>query len=337
VLDVAVAGATGLVGQRLVARLQEHPWFRPDVLLADAGRAGRPYGEVVAWEAPRPLAPALAARPLGQPEAVGSARVVFSALPATAARELEPRWVKEGRLVVGQSGAWPLTAEPVALAELAASLPPAPGTEGARVLAPNCTATGLVLALAPLRELGLAAVRVHTLQARSGAGRRARAGLGPEAAIPWIPGEEERVAADTRRLLGLPALRLGVTCNRVGVEHGHLLNVAVAFAGGPPLGEALLEAWRAFTAPALPSAPSPPLRLLAEPDRPQPALDRDAAGGMAVSIGPPRPDALLHWRFSVLVHNLERGAAGNQVLLAEALVARAGGPTSSAWTAPPSP
>lgn len=334
-IDVAVAGATGLVGQRLVARLRDHAWFRLVALLADADRAGRPYGEVVAWEAPGTLPPELAGLRLRPPEDPGPARIVLSALPAAAARELEPHWAAAGRLVVGQSGAWPVGEAAPALPELPASLPP-PGTRTGQVLAPNCTATGLVLALAPLRPLGLRVVRVVTLQARSGAGRRARAALGPDTAIPWIPGEEARITAETRRLLGLPELPLAVTCHRVGVEHGHLLHVAVAFFGPPPPAGTLREAWRGLPAPDLPSAVSPPLRLLEGLDRPQPRLDRDAAGGMAVSIGPLRPDPLLHWRFAVLVHNLERGAAGNQVLLAEAVVARAGGPTSPAWTAPPS-
>ncbi len=296
-IDVAVAGASGLVGRRIAERLRGHPWFR---LVAELGPA---------------------ARGLAPLEAAGSARAVFSALPAAVAREWEPRWVAEGRTVFGFSGPHPLGEGAPVVPELnAAALPPA--EHPAIVLAPNCTAQGLALALAPLVPLGLERVLVSSMQAVSGAGRRGVPALeGGDNLVPFIAGEEERVEAEVAALLG-GGLRLSCQCNRVPVEDGHTLSVAVAFAR-PVAREALLAAWRGFPALDLPSAPDPVLVFREEEDRPQPRLDREAQGGMQVTLGRLRPCAVLEHRFVVLVHNLERGAAGAAVLNAEAVFAGA--------------
>lgn len=331
-MEAAVAGATGLVGRRLASLLAAHPWFRLAALLADPQRAGLRYGSAVAPDDETPVPPALEGAALRPLDGVGAARLVFSALPEGVASEWEPRWVREGRWVFTSAascaGAGSL---PPAIPEVNPEALPA-DDRPARVRSPNCTATGLCLALAPLREFGLEAALVHTLQAESGAGRRGVPALrGGDNVVPHIAGEEERVESEAPAVLGLPGLRVSAHCNRVAVRHGHTLNVSVRFSR-PVRRQELAAAWGAFPGCGLPACPGPPLRYLDAPDRPQPALDRMAGGGMVVTVGNLRPCSVLEWKFAALVHNLVRGAAGGLVLNAEFLARRFGwaGPVTSA-------
>lgn len=301
-VPVAVAGASGLVGSRLLDLLAGHPVFRVVARLGPPGRGLDPLA------------------------AAGEARLVFSALPAAVAKQWEPRWLEEGRWVVttGPAGA----GESPVVPELNAAVLPPPAGPPQRVAVPNCAAHGLALALGPLRPLGLDRAVVTTLQALSGAGRRGVPALASgDDLLPFIPGEEERLAGDAVAVLG-PGLRLSVQCNRVPVEHGHTLSVAAGFAR--PVGrEEILASWTGLPARPLPSAPRPPLRYREEPDRPRPRLDREALAGMQVVLGRLEPCPVLGWRFVVLVHNLIRGAAGALLLAAEELLLnpdRIGGP-----------
>ncbi len=301
-IEVAVAGASGLVGRALLELLEGHPLFRVVARLGPPGRGLVALGEA------------------------GSARFVFSALPGPVAVEWEPRWVAEGRLVLSNAGTRPLGACVPVIPEVNPEVLPTRAEPGI-VFSPNCTAHGLTLALAPLRRFGIEEVLVTSLQAISGAGR---AGV-PQLAdgdnlLPWIPEEEARLESETEAMLG-GALRISATCMRVPVRHGHTLSVAIRLRRALTA-EALLAAWRGFPGTEGFRSPARPLRYLEAPDRPQPRLDRDAEGGMQISLGRLRRCAVLDWKFTVLIHNLVRGAAGGMLLNAEGMAARLEGGSS---------
>ena len=204
------------------------------------------------------------------------------------------------------------------------------GWSGALVCNPNCTTAILVCALAPLhREFGLRRLVVTSLQAASGAGLPGVPGADlVENVLPFIEGEESKLAAETARLLGkftgaavTPAdLVLSAACHRVPVVDGHTLAVSCELGGDPTPEEvrAALEAWRPTPQELdLPSAPARPVLVHTESDRPQPRLDVETAGGMPVHVGRVRRCPVLGVQFVVLGHNLERGAAGGSVLNAE--------------------
>ena len=347
-LPVTVLGATGLVGQRFVARLAAHPWFELVGLAASERHRGRLYGEVVDWRVPGPGLPEAAAGVVlcaAEPDHLGAvgARIAFSALASEVAREVEPAFARAGAWVFSNASTSRLEPDvPLLVPEVnpdhVALVGPQRelrGWSGALVCNPNCTTAVLALALAPLHAaFGVRRVRVTSLQAASGAGV---AGLEdervPSNVLPFIEGEEEKLAAETARLLGelagevvVPAdFVLSAACHRVAVVDGHTLSVACELGGAPAPSDvrAALDQWRPPTAEHdLPSAPPRALRVHDAPDRPQPRLDVDVDGGMPVHIGRVRACPVLGVQFVALGHNLERGAAGASVLNAELLYAR---------------
>jgi aspartate-semialdehyde dehydrogenase len=339
---VAVLGATGLVGQRLVGRLIEHPWFELVALGGSPHRAGTPYGEAIAPRA-EGMPPWLARMPL-RPCAPGSdfaCNLVFSALPAGAASGIEPAFARAGYAVVSNARAHRMESDvPLVLPEvncdhlrLIATQRRARGWSGCIVTNPNCATSALTLALAPLAgAFGVAAAQVTTLQALSGAGAHGPGALAMlDNVLPFIAGEEEKLESEPRKLLGAftsdgiaPAdVRISAQCNRVATAHGHLECVAVKLERSASRDE-LLDAWATWRPLAqagleLPSAPRQPVVYAPEEDRPQPRHDRDRESGMVTTVGRLREDPLLDFKFVALGHNLERGAAGGTVLLAELL------------------
>ena len=321
-IPAAVVGATGIVGQRLVERLETHPWFRLAEVVGSERSAGRRYGEAVAWVTGEHL-PARAAEleVLGPGTALRSP-LVLSALPSAAARETEVALAEAGHVVATNASAHRLDNNvPLVVPEVnpeamdAVRTQPWAGTGGALIANPNCVVAGLALALAPLhRAFGIEAVTVVTLQAVSGAGRNgvdAMAVVGN--AIPWIPGEEEKLEPELGKILDCD-LAVTAAVNRIPVLDGHLAHVFCSLRHPASPGDAA-EALRDFRPPdaasALPSAPARPLVVRTEPDRPQPRLDKDAAGGMAVSVGRVRSAGGPHNLALVVVsHNGVRGAAG---------------------------
>jgi aspartate-semialdehyde dehydrogenase len=217
-----------------------------------------------------------------------------------------------------------------------ALLDPCRGTKrGFIVTNPNCSAVVITLALAPLAaRFGVEAVVVTTLQALSGAGYPGVASLDiTDNVIPFIASEEEKIERETRKILGrlnggtvdLAGFGVSAQCHRVNVVDGHMAAIRVKLARRPePAG--LRDAFASFRGPPqelrLPSAPPHPVVVRDEPDRPQPRLDRDAGGGMSVTVGRIAPDPVLGYRFVALGHNTIRGAAGAAILNAELLVAR---------------
>ncbi len=327
-IPVAVLGATGSVGQRFVELLERHPWFELARVAASAESAGRAYGDAVRWVQDAPL-PEHAARLVV--EECGPAidcPLVFSALDASVAGPIERAFADAGRFVVSNAKSHrmdpsvPLLVpevNPDALDLLEQQ------EHGALVANPNCTTIGLVLALKPLADLfGVRRVHVVSLQALSGAGLGGPSALEmTDNVIPYIEGEEEKVAAETRKILG--NVTVSATCNRVPVVDGHTLCVSVELEREATHDD-IVRAWQEFRgAPqelGLPSAPERPTIYLGEPDAPQPRRHRNTGNGMTAVIGRLRPCPLLGWKFVALTHNTLRGAAGGAILGAELALVR---------------
>lgn len=344
-IPVTVLGATGVVGQRFVARLAHHPWFELVHLAASERSVGKTYREACTWRVPNsePYA-GLGARVLEACDAnTVAAPLVFSALDAPIARELEPLFARAGGIVFSNASAFRMESDvPLLVPEvnadhlaLLASQRRRRGWRGAIVCNPNCTSAVLVTALASLHQtFGVEALAMTSFQAISGAGYPGVSALDIQGnVIPFIRGEDEKVESETRKMFGrvegegvAPArCEISAMCHRVPVLDGHGLAVNVRLAGAPSLAvvRETLSAWRAEPQlRALPSAPVPPVRVHDAEDRPQPRLDVDCDGGMAVHVGRLRACSLLGVKMFVLGHNLERGAAGGSVLNAELMHAR---------------
>ncbi len=344
-LPVALLGATGSVGQRFVALLADHPWFEIVALCASDRSAGRLYAESARWLQTSPLpASAASMRVLpADPARLPDCPLVFSALDAAVAGEIESAFAGDGRLVVSNSRnhrlepAVPLVvpevnADHLELIEVQRRDNP---SGGAIVTNPNCSTIGLVLALKPLQDaFGLRAANVVTLQAVSGAGLPGIPSFEIlDNVVPHIAGEEEKLEVETGKILGRLGERaiercpivISAQCNRVPVIDGHTLCVSVGLEreAAPAAVRDALESFRGEPqALGLPSAPARPVHFLDAPSGPQPRLHRDNDRGMAATVGRLRPCPLLDYKFVVLSHNTLRGAAGGALLLAELVAAR---------------
>lgn len=339
-VPVAVLGATGTVGQKFVRLLADHPWFELVAVAASDQSAGRAYGEVVRWREGTPLAPHIAGMVVRRSAPPIDARIVFSALDAEVAGDIEQGFARAGSIVITNTRVHrmdpdvPLVVPEVNAAHVALidTQRRARGWSGAILANPNCSTAALVLALAPLHAaFGLEKVFVATMQAASGAGYPGVASLDILGnVVPFIGGEEEKMERETLKILGtlggggvIPAgATLTAHCNRVPVIDGHLEVVSAGFRDKPTV-EAATRALARFAGPemvrGLPSSPTPVIELEQRPDRPQPRLDIDRGNGMAVTVGRVRPCTLLDLRFVVLGHNTIRGAAGAAVQIAELL------------------
>ena len=340
-IDVGILGATGLVGQQFIAQLAGHPWFRTTWLAASERSEGKKYRDLP-WRlsTPRPAEAGDLAVEYAAPG--GAPRLVFSALDASVAGEIEQAFAAAGHMVVSNARNFrmdplvPLLVPEVNPDHL--SLVPvqqqAKGWSGAIVTNPNCSAVFLVMSLAALRQFGLAAVSVVTLQAASGAGYPGVASLDLLGnVIPFIPGgEEEKIEHETKKILG--SLQNGhvephpvvvsAHTTRVPVVNGHTEMIGVRFESTPAR-EELLNAFASFFGRPqqhrLPTAPAKPIVYLDEVNRPQPRLDAEREGGMVVFVGRLRPCPVLGYKFVALGHNTIRGAAGAAVLNAELMAA----------------
>jgi aspartate-semialdehyde dehydrogenase len=340
-IPVAVLGATGAVGQRLVSLLAGHPLFVLAEVAASERSAGRPYADATRWILPGDVpeeARDLVVRPV---DADFSSPVLLSGLDAAVADAIEPLQAGKGRLVVSNTKSFRMRPDvPLVIPEVNADHlalldgQPWRPSGGGIVTNPNCSVVGLAMALAPLhRAFGVEAVAVTTMQALSGAGYPGVASLDAEGnVIPFIDGEEEKIEREPKKILGrLEAGRvvdadfpISVAVNRVPVRDGHTESVFLRLARKAPLAD-VRQALESFTGEPqrlrLPSAPPHPLAVREERDRPQPARDVEAGGGMTVTVGRLRPDPVYDVRFTLLVHNTVRGAAGAALLNAELLAA----------------
>jgi aspartate-semialdehyde dehydrogenase len=340
---VAILGATGLVGQRFLQLLENHPWFEVSALAASEQSAGKLYGEAANWLLDTPLAERFAGRRVlhARPEDV-EADLAFSALDSSIAGPIELEFARAGLPVVSNASPHRMEADvPLLLADVnpehVALLPEQRRlrgfSDGFLVTNPNCSTAGLVTALKPLdAAFGIEAVSVVTLQAASGAGHPGIASMDLlDNVIPFISGEEEKLESEPRKILGTlcetaiePApFALSAQVNRVPVIDGHLESVSVKLrnkATAADLAQALSEYVSEPQRAALPTAPPRPIVVRPESNRPQTRLDRMTSGGMAVVVGRIRACPIFDFRFTLLSHNTIRGAAGAAILNAEWLV-----------------
>jgi aspartate-semialdehyde dehydrogenase len=342
-ISVAVLGATGIVGQRFVARLADHPQFEIKALAASGRSAGKRYADACTWRAGGiPYGGFSDMRVAETSPEKAWAPIVFSALDADAAAEIEPLYAASGALVFSNASAFRMYSDvpllvPEANSDHLALLDEqrrARHWKGGIACNPNCTTAVLTSAVAPLhRAFGVEALLATSMQAISGAGYPGVASLDIMGnVIPYIRGEEEKLEAETAKILGTlsgghvePAtFPVSATCTRVPVQNGHTISVSVRLRGNPPVDEvvAYLNGYRSPLANLnLPTAPEQPVIVRHEFDRPQPIHDVEAGGGMSVVVGRFRDCKALGLKFVVLGHNLERGAAGASVLNAELYVA----------------
>src|SRR5437868_4278719 len=341
---IGILGATGMVGQRFIQLLDKHPWFEIAWLAASDRSAGKTYGEACKWKLDTPLPARIVGMkvmpnvPEGTPEGE-LPKIIFAALDADVARELEPKFAAAGCAVVSNSSAFRMAADvPLVVPEVNADHLELIEQQswwrdsgGYIVTNPNCCAIGLVLALKPLEaRFGIESLFVSTMQAVSGAGYPGVASLDILGnVVPFIKNEEEKLQEEVGKLLGaytgtgvqLLDAKVSAHCNRVAVDDGHTECVSIKFRKKAQR-EEILEAWSEFLPLQrlhLPTAPDQPVEYDPSVDRPQPRLDRMRGSGMAATVGRLRECNLLDWKFVVLSHNTIRGAAGAAVLNAEVL------------------
>lgn len=343
-IPVSVIGATGVVGQRFVKRLALHPRFEIAHLAASERNEGRRYRDACTWHLDGEPYAGLGDRVLkasGPDEAL--APLVFSALDADPAREIEPAFARAGALVFSNASAFrmepdvPLLVPEVNPEHLGLLDPQRQrrGWSGGILTNPNCTTTVLVMALAPLHQaFGVETVMMTSMQAVSGAGYPGVPSLDILGnVVPFIKGEEDKVEEETAKLLGrfasgaVEAASMAVTalCHRVPVLEGHTEAVCVKLRGNPDP-EAVKEVLRAWVPEpqrlGLPSAPPVAIHVHEAENRPQVRRDVERDAGMSVHVGRVRRCPVLGIKFTLLGHNTERGAAGGSLLNAELAVAK---------------
>jgi aspartate-semialdehyde dehydrogenase len=339
-IPIGILGATGVVGQRFIQMLEHHPWFEVAWMAASDRSEGKTYAEAARWRLKTALPANIAAMKVSPATPAGAPRIIFAALDASIAAEMEPRFADAGCAVVSNSSALRMQSDvPLVIPEVNGDHIKLIETQAWRkksrgyvVTNPNCSAIGLVLALKPIdRHFGLEAVMAVTMQAVSGAGYPGVASLDILGnVIPYIKNEEEKMQEETQKLLGqlngtkiVPAeFAMSAQCNRVAVEDGHTESVFVRLKKKASPDE-IIAAWNDFRAEPqelkLPSAPERPVVYVTGVDRPQPRFDIDMGAGMTTVVGRLRPCGVLDWKFTVLSHNTIRGAAGAAVLNAELL------------------
>jgi aspartate-semialdehyde dehydrogenase len=339
-----VLGATGVVGQRLVQMLGNHPWFDLTEVAASERSSGKTYAEAVCWHLDAPIPESARGLLVKGLDPSLDCDFVFSALDSSVAGSAEEDFARAGYPVVSNSRNHRMDPDvPLLIPEVnAAHLDAIPRQQKNRgydsgfiVTNPNCSTAGLVLVLKPLADaFGLEKIFVVTLQAISGAGYPGVPALDIQAnVVPFISGEEEKMEAEPQKLLGKwdglrfidAGLGLSAHCNRVPVVDGHLECVSVGLKKIASLNE-VREALRNFEVDAelasLPTALKNPVVVLDEENRPQPRRDANAGNGMAAVVGRVRECPLLDVKLTLLSHNLVRGAAGAALLNAELLAAR---------------
>jgi len=342
--SAGVLGATGLVGQRLVKLLADHPWFALTEVAASERSCGKSYADAARWHLDAPIPDAARNLVVKGLDPSLDCDFVFSALDSSVAGPAEEDFARAGYPVVSNSRNHRMDPDvPLLIPEVnAAHLEAIPLQQKIRgydtgfiVTNPNCSTAGLVLVLKPLADtFGLEKIFVVTLQAVSGAGYPGVASMDIHGnVVPFISGEEEKMESEPQKLLGKwdgkrfidAGLGLSAHCNRVPVLEGHLECVSVSLKKIASM-EEVREALRSFeVSPELASLPSAlrhPVQVLDDQDRPQPRRDVNAGNGMAAVVGRIRECPLLDIKLTLLSHNLVRGAAGAALLNAELLAAR---------------
>ena len=342
---VAILGATGAVGQRYIQLLQDHPWFRIEVLAASERSAGKKYKDACNWLMESDLPKEIAEMPVVNADVVsvekaGNVDLVFSSMPGDLAGPVEAefaamypvfskasahRMEKDVPLIIPEIN--PDHAEIVKVQQRLR------GWKGFISTDPNCSTIQMAITLKPLMQFGLRQVIVTTMQALSGAGYPGVSSLDIiDNVVPFISGEEDKMETEALKILGTfnkgviqnADFKLSASCNRVNVKDGHLESIFVKLDQDPSIKqiEAAFEDFKG--APQLlklPSAPPNPIVVRYEKNRPQPRYDRDTGRGMSVVVGRIRKDPIMTFKYMCLGHNTVRGAAGGGILSAELYVA----------------
>lgn len=339
-IKVGILGATGSVGQKFIELLNGHPIFEITALAASERSAGKTYKEAANWFMAAPMPDEIGAMTVQVSEPNLDCKIVFSALDASVAGEIEKEFAAAGYYVISNARNHRYNKDvpllvPEVNADHLAALPLQNYGKGKIVTNPNCSTTGLVIALKPLHdEFGLEAVNVVTMQALSGAGYPGVSSLDiMDNIIPYIGGEEEKMEKEPLKILGQyfegqfieADFKISAACNRVPVIDGHLEAVSVKLKKTAAV-EELIQAFELFK-PAygnlnLHSAPNNAIYYFHESNLPQPRLQRNWEKGMAVSVGRLRKCPILDYKFIVLSHNTVRGAAGGAILNAEIMAVR---------------
>ena len=349
-IPVAIVGATGLAGQQFLASLAGHPMFEVRKLAGSIRSAGKKYGQAIRneqgasrWFCSEPLAPEFTDITVEDSASMTTdgIKLVFSAVEADVARELEPRFARDVAVISTASAFRYENDVPVFLpgvnwdhAALIDIQRKNRGWKGFVSPGPNCTTVGLAMTLRPLDvAFGVGKVIMTSMQALSGAGRSPGVSAMDilDNIVPYIPKEEEKVEKETLKILGkmgpggiIPSdMRVSCTCTRVNVLEGHTESVFVELKRKATLDEVKV-AWREFgsdlRALGLPSAPRQLVSLTEDPFRPQVRLDRDAEGGMSTVVGRLREDTVLGGvKYMLVSHNTRMGAAKGAILVAEYL------------------
>ena len=350
-LKVGVLGATGMVGQRFVALLADHPWFEISAVAASASSAGKSYADAVAgrWAMPSAVPAQVAALKVGNAGEVKTIAeqcdfvVCAVDMAKDAVAKLEEDYARAETPLVSNNSAHRWTPDvPMMIPEInpdheaiiEAQRRRLGTKRGFIAVKPNCSIQSYVPAIHPIKAFGPTKIAVCTYQAISGAGKTFESW--PEMidnVIPFIKGEEEKSEREPLKIWGsiregeisiATAPAITAQCIRVPVSDGHMAAVFVSFEKKPSR-EQILSAWKEYQGKPqklrLPSAPTPFLQYFDDDARPQTKLDRDAGNGQAITIGRLREDSIFDWRFVALSHNTVRGAAGGAVLTAELLKA----------------
>ena len=339
-IEVGVMGATGMVGQQFISFLQGHPWFEVTWLGASVRSAGKLYRDAVNWNLDGGVPETVAGLTVEDCKPGNAPKLLFSAMDASVAGEIEQAFAAAGHFVVSNSRNHRMLSDvPLLIPEVNPDhlkLIPVQrrnhGWNGAIVTNPNCSTITMVLGLAALKPFGITRILASTMQAVSGAGYPGMPSMDILGnVVPYIDSEEEKIESETQKILGdyngdsiRPlAAKVSAHCNRVAVVDGHTVAVSVELERKAGV-ERLQEAFRAFRGRPqereLPSAPKQPIHVLAEQNRPQPRKDALRERGMAVSVGRVRECPVLDYKFVVLGHNTIRGAAGAAVLNAELML-----------------
>lgn len=337
-IPVGVLGGTGMVGQHFIKFLRNHPWFDVTWVGASDRSAGKKYSEATSWRLDGEMPTRVRDLVVSDSKPVdGAPRLMFSAMDASVATEIERAFAEAGHVVVSNSRNHRMEADvPLLIPEVNPEhLKIIPlqqrkrGWKGQIATNPNCSTIVLALALAPFKQFGIQKVVVTTLQAISGAGYPGVASMDINAnVIPYIGSEEEKIQQETQKILGdfggdkiTPlAAKVSAHCNRVPVVDGHTVTVSVEFERKPSRDEALqaIQSYRGLPQQRnLPSAPAQPLVYMDAQDRPQPRRDVERENGMTVFVGRLRECPVMDLKFIALGHNTIRGAAGAAVLNAE--------------------
>jgi aspartate-semialdehyde dehydrogenase len=338
-IKVGILGATGMVGQRFIQLLENHPWFEISALAASERSAGKPYRESIEgrWKLETPIPVEVAGMEVKECTPDLDCRLVFSALDSSIAGPVEEEFARAGYIVSSNSKNHRMDEDVPLLIpevngdhlEIVKVQKRRWNSEGFIVTNPNCSVIGMALAIAPLhKEYTVNKIMVTTMQALSGAGYPGVASLDIiDNVIPFIGGEEKKMESEPQKILGRiennqfiqADIVVSASCNRVQVKDGHLESLSIAMEKKPSKNE-LVETLKNFNPLKdlnLPSAPSQPIVVKEEDDRPQPRFDRDAGKGMSCVVGRIRKCPILDYKLMVLSHNTIRGAAGAAILNAE--------------------